>query len=360
MVKKMNGLSRDFIIHPGETLKEVLDDIGMTQRELAIRTDVTEPHISSIVNCQKDISVSFSKKLEYALDIDASFWINLQGNYDKELADFEEFNKITDDELAILKNLKEIIKYLKDVNLIEIGAYGPILVIEMRKFLNISSLHRIPEICEVGAYRLSKNTSIDPYVLFTWLRMCDLMVKNQQVQTKLDIDELNKMIPLIKKLMFEDIVYIQAQLKTYLAKCGIGFSIVKSFKGAPVQGFLKKNDDGTLNLLMTARQKFADIFWFSFFHEIGHIINGDIKDKLVDYDFAKGKAEDRANKFAANTLIDPDEYGDFINKEDFSITSINNFCANQNIPVFILIGRLHKEEYIPYSQFSEKKIKYEI
>src|SRR5690554_1197386 len=48
----MNGLSREFIIHPGETVKEILEERDMTQRELAIRADVTEKHISNVVNCQ--------------------------------------------------------------------------------------------------------------------------------------------------------------------------------------------------------------------------------------------------------------------------------------------------------------------
>ena len=43
----------------------------------------------------------FAKKLEYALGIDASFWINLQANHDKELADFEEVNGISDEELEL-------------------------------------------------------------------------------------------------------------------------------------------------------------------------------------------------------------------------------------------------------------------
>mgnify|MGYP000891920200 CR=1 FL=1 len=47
MVKKTNALSREFIIHLSETLKEMLKDRGMAQNELAIRTDVTEKHISN-------------------------------------------------------------------------------------------------------------------------------------------------------------------------------------------------------------------------------------------------------------------------------------------------------------------------
>ena len=53
MVKEKNsvGLSRDYIIHPGETLAEVLEDREMSQRELAVRTGMTEKHISCF--CKK-------------------------------------------------------------------------------------------------------------------------------------------------------------------------------------------------------------------------------------------------------------------------------------------------------------------
>ena len=42
MAPKLNGLSREFIIHPGETIKEILDERQMSQKELAIRTNVSE------------------------------------------------------------------------------------------------------------------------------------------------------------------------------------------------------------------------------------------------------------------------------------------------------------------------------
>jgi HTH-type transcriptional regulator/antitoxin HigA len=84
MEEKMNHISREFIIHPGETLKEILEDRNMSQRELAIRTGVKEAHISKLVNCLAPISVSFAKRLEDVLGIEATFWINLQQNYEKE------------------------------------------------------------------------------------------------------------------------------------------------------------------------------------------------------------------------------------------------------------------------------------
>lgn len=360
MVKKTSGLSREFIIHPGETLKEVLEDRGMSQKELALRVGLTEPYISSVINCQKAISVSLAKKLEYALGVDASFWINLQANYDKELADFEDINEISGEELGVLKKLNGIAEYLKQLGFIDPEVHGPMLVIQLRKLLNISSLKQIPAVSQAGAYRLATATNVDSYVLFTWLRVCDLITDNQQIEQELDIDKLKRKIPLIKELMSEDVAKIQPRLKSYLAECGIKFSIVKHFRGAPVQGLIKKNDDGTLSLLMTTRRKFADIFWFTLFHEIGHIINGDIENKLIDYDFTNSETEDRADKFAANALVDTKEYENFLEKGDFSLLSIKRFCVEQNIPPYILIGRLQREKHLKYNQYPAEKVKYEL
>jgi len=361
MAEKMNGLSREFIIHPGETLKEILEDRNMSQRELSIRTGVKEAHISKLVNCLKPISVSFAKKLEYALGIDASFWVNLQANYEKEVADFEEINMILKEELEILQKLKNITEYIQQIGLLKQEEQEPMLVIKLRKILNVSSLTAIPEISQAGAYRLAVADNVDPYILFTWLRICDLIANNQQVNQELDNDKLRTKLSLIRELTFEeDIESIHMKLKDYFAECGIKFAIVKHFTGAPVQGVIKRNNDGTLSLIMTVRRKFADVFWFTLFHEIGHILNEDIEDKLIDYEFVRNDVENRADEFAANALINSDLYNSFVKSGDFSLMRINQFCAEQNIPSFILIGRLQKDEYLKYHEYSREKIRYEL
>lgn len=360
MAANTNGLSRDLIIHPGETLKEILEDREMSQRELALRADVTEKHISNVVNCLKPISVNFAKKLEYALGIDASFWINLQANYDKELADFEEVNKISSEELAISKRLIKVVEHLQQMGILAVETNASAQVIKLRKVLNISSLLRIPEVSLVGAYRVSAATNADPYIMFAWLRMCDLIDSYDTVETELNINELKRKLPLIKELMFDDAANIQPNLKAYFAECGIKFSIVKYFTGAPVQGVIKRNDDGTVSLIMTVRQKFADIFWFTLFHEIGHIINGDLKTNLIDYSDTKNELEEKADEFAKKNLIDTKKYTRFVNSEDYSLSNINQFSAKNKIPNYILIGRLQRDGYLKYNRYTQEKVRYKL
>jgi hypothetical protein len=53
-----------------------------------------------------------------------------------------------------------------------------------------------------------------------------------------------------------------------------------------------------------------------------------------------------------------EEYGAFVRTGDFSLLSIKRFSIEQNIPTYILIGRLQKDGYVGYYQYSAEKVKY--
>ena len=352
MVKERNsvGLSRDFIIHPGETLAEILEDREMSQRELAVRTGMTEKHVSTVIHGQKGISAAFAKKLEYALGIETSFWMNLQANYDRELLEFEEVNNITEDELGVLKKLKEVIEVWTSFGWLDGETNPAAMVLDFRMIFGISNLLDTPKISYAAAYRAQcKNNNVDPYVLFAWQRMCELLTKNIDVADEVDIEKLREMIPDIKQVMFMRTNQIQKKLTAIFSECGIAFRIVPNFTGAPVQGFIKKTEDGTLILCMTLRQKFADIFWFTLFHEIAHILNGDTRHEFIDFDSVSGDMESKADSMAGEFLIDSKAYKKFVDAKGYKRASeIERFANSQNVRDYIVQGRLMKEEIIPW------------
>ena len=349
--KNTIGLSRDFIIHPGETLAEVLEDVEMTQRELAVRTGVTEKHVSTVIHGKKNISAAYAKKLEYALGIEASFWMNLQANYDRELLEFEEINNITEDEISVLKNLKDVIPVWTKWHWLDEEANPAAMVLDLRKILGISNLCDIPKISYVASYRVqNKSSSVDPYVVFAWQRMCELLTRNIEIADQVDADKLRQKIPEIKQVMFLKANEIQNKLMDIFAECGVAFRIVPNFKGAPVQGFIKKTEEGSVILCMTLRQKFADIFWFSLFHEISHILNGDTKNEFVDFDSVSSEAEAKADDMASKFLIDSKAYKEFVQSEKYkSSYEITMFANSQNVRDYIVLGRLMKDNVIPWS-----------
>ena len=350
MVKEKNlvGLSRDYIIHPGETLAEVLEDREMSQRELAVRTGMTEKHISTVIHGQKGISAAFARKLEYALGIETSFWMNLQANYDRELLEFEEVNNITEAELSVLKNLKEVIEVWTSFGWLDEETNPAAMVLDFRMIFGISNLLDTPKISYSAAYRV-QNKNVDPYVLFAWQRMCELLTKNIEIADEVDTEKLREMIPDIKQVMFMRANQIQKKLTAIFSECGIAFRIVPNFTGAPVQGFIKKTEDGALILCMTLRQKFADIFWFTLFHEIAHVLNGDTKHEFIDFDSVSGEVESKADSMAGEFLIDSKEYKSFVAAEGYKRSSeIERFASTQNVKDYIVQGRLMKEKIIPW------------
>ncbi|MGN1116871.1 MAG: HigA family addiction module antitoxin [Candidatus Ornithomonoglobus sp.] len=361
MAQKITGLSLDYIIHPGETLSEILEDRNMSQKELAIRTSVSEKHISKVINGKSNISAKFAKSLEYAIGIDASFWMNLQSNYDVELEDFKSENNITEEELSIGKKLRDVItafsgffKDYKEMNAEETVVY-------LRNKLNISDLTNINTLAYNASFRIGTSDSVDQYILYTWIKFCELLSAKKTTKTELNTDKLKSVLPQIRALMsVEDINIALSKLTEILSDCGIIFHIVKNVQGAPVQGFIEKRTDGRAILFLTIRGKYADIFWFSLFHEIAHILNGDIdKNSLVDYQDIYTEKEQLADNLAANLIINETDYKYFTNNNKINIYTISRFSEKQGIPVWMVVGRLQKDGKIPYSYYSQSKIKYE-
>jgi HTH-type transcriptional regulator/antitoxin HigA len=52
------------IIHPSFTLKKLIDRSGKTQQEIALRLDMSEKHLSEILNSKKNITPETALKLE--------------------------------------------------------------------------------------------------------------------------------------------------------------------------------------------------------------------------------------------------------------------------------------------------------
>ena len=84
--KKINQFRPDYAVLPGDTLKETLDALGMSQAVLAERTDTTEKTISEIIQGKTAITPETALQLEKVLNIPAHFWNNLERNYRESLA----------------------------------------------------------------------------------------------------------------------------------------------------------------------------------------------------------------------------------------------------------------------------------
>jgi addiction module HigA family antidote len=73
--------------HPGEILlAEFLEPMGISQYRIAKAIDVPPRRINEIVHGKRGISADTGLRLSRALGLSDMFWINMQANYDAEIA----------------------------------------------------------------------------------------------------------------------------------------------------------------------------------------------------------------------------------------------------------------------------------
>ncbi len=83
MTRPINGLPP---IHPGEYLREALEDLGMTQAALAKAIGVSAMRISHVVREERPITADLALRLGQAFGQSPQYWLNLQSGYELKLA----------------------------------------------------------------------------------------------------------------------------------------------------------------------------------------------------------------------------------------------------------------------------------
>jgi HTH-type transcriptional regulator / antitoxin HigA len=361
MAVKNRGISTDLLIHPGETISDLLEERGITQKELAQRAGVSEAFLSDVIHGKKDISRGLAMGLEYALGIPNSFWLNLQANYDAELLSLQEEESVQEDEKAVLISIRDVVEYLRKQDVIAKELTPEQTVVSLRKVFQVSKLTGLRALAPAGAFRMSDKAAVNPDVLGAWLCLCKANESRNQTVSSFGLERLDELVSKLKSIMLNGRGDLQKALAELFSEYGIDFSIVHNFRGAPVHGYISRKEDGTYRMVLTLRGAAADIFWFSLFHELGHIVNGDIA-KPGDYIDAQNskneKREHAADEFASRALLEQASYQRFVDEKTYSYVAIKTFAQTQGVPTYVVIGRLQKEEIIPWTWYQKYKPKY--
>ena len=143
------------------------------------------------------------------------------------------------------------------------------------------------------------------------------------------------------------------ELQKILSECGVALVFVPHLKGSFLQGAVFV-DGGKIVLGMTVRGNDGDRFWFSFFHELAHIILG----HTGQMNGVSKEDDDAADQWSADQLIAPANYKSFIKKGKFSKDAIMKFAQSIGIAPGIVVGRLQKESFVRYDVLNDLKTHY--
>lgn len=333
-------------IPPGVTLREILIDRNISNRELAYRTDFSEKHISNLLSGKCELTTSMANKLEYALGIEASFWLNLESIYRLELEKVKEENKL-DEEYSFVQKIpySEICK----LGWIPKTSDKKERVKNLKKFFSIFSLDEILT-SEYTKYSFRKGFCSDlNYSVITWLQKVKIEAEKIEVNS-VDLKGLEKNLKELRSYILEDYSSLYKKLQNFFSRYGIAFVIIPHLLGSKLSG-VSFYGNKRIVIGVTLLGKDSDRFWFNIFHEIGHVLL-----KHLELDESAGK-EQAADDFARNILIPDGDYKEFLNNDDYSKDAIIRFSANQGIIPGILVGRLQKDRIIPFNKMNRLKRK---
>lgn len=338
--------------HPGYYIKEIVEESGLTQEDFAKRLDTTPKNLSLLIRGQQSLSIDIAMKLSRMIGTSVSYWLNLQNGYDALVAEFKSNEELKEERL-VFKSL-DYNYFQEHFGLPDLPRRVDEQIREVRTFLNVATLTVFKKKDMAVSFRRATGE----------LTEANIIRANIMVEIAVNI-ALKTEAPKFNKSLFEEAVIYALTLtkdhstfypliKEAFKKAGVVFVVLPNISGSKINGATKKVG-GNVMLMVNDRRLNSDTFWFTLFHEIGHVMNGDYG---ISFDSECGEQEEIANKYAEDMLIPYDKYQVFIAANRFDSHSIREFAKEIDRDPGIVLGRLLKDGKVNYNDSSLNSLRH--
>ena len=352
------------VSHPGQTLAYKLEEMEMSIKEFAIRASKPEKTIIAVIKGDSSITPDMAVAFENITKIPAHFWLIRQRNYDEAIARQKmEAKLIQSIEWANMFPIAQMVKYgwIADVK------DKQEKVKTLLQFFAISSSdawhnYYMSQQLKV-AFRISLSSTKEPYAVSAWLRQGEIQAESISLTVEFSDKLLKGKLSEMKLLMANKPDNWHVILQNICAECGIKLVYTQSLPKAPINGATRWISGKYPLIQMSGRYKRYDVFWFSFFHEIGHILLHGKKDiflENIEYDDKEISKEKEADEFASKIVLSNEEEQEIIKSGDYSPSNIKLFAQKFGTHHSIIIGRLQYHKIIPYNYDSQLLEKVEL
>lgn len=332
---------------PGETLKETLAVLGISQADLARRTGLSNKHVNQIIQGLAILSPETAVLLERATGLRAEVWNTLEAKWRTQ-------------QQRALENqvLEEQLSWLDNFSLSELVA-REVLTDESRSAVNLQTVLVFfgvasPQIAEnvwAGnrlAYRRSTTGTPDDYATQLWLRLCVMSARNRDCRPYRR-DTLAGLIPGLRALTRREPHTWLTELPALCTEAGIAVVFEPAMAGTQISVATRWLKPDKALLALSDRYTRIDHFWFAVFHAIGHLLHHGKRPVFLDddpvEDVSRSTHEDEANRFAGETLIPAHLDEDYrrLRAHPEPLTGIEAFAARAGIAEGIVVGRLQND-----------------
>jgi HTH-type transcriptional regulator / antitoxin HigA len=353
MMIRENEYNPQTVSHPGLSLREKLEELQMSPKEFAVRCNKPIKTISEVLNGKSAITPEMAVQFENVLKIPANFWLKRQYYFDEYVA--------RSNRQEIIEGATDWARLFPYNEMAKKGWVAPTRVMEEKAeylmvFFGFSS-HMAWEKFYMkselkASFRISLAHTNTPHALSAWLRKGDIQAQSIEAP-EFSAKKLKGVLPQLKAIMAEQPDDFFQQAQALCLQAGVKIVYTPCLPKAPINGVARWIDNNTTPLIqLSCRQKRNDIFWFSFFHELGHILLHGKKDiflENVEYEGLDADKEAEADAFAVEWTFSEKEEAEVMANESLTTDDILDYAGKFKTHPAMIIGRLQKKEVIPYS-----------
>jgi HTH-type transcriptional regulator/antitoxin HigA len=300
-VKKKYGFDPDYAIPPVETLKELMESLKMSQKELSKRTGLTVQSLNRIIKGEQPITYDTANIFELVTNVPAKMWNNLEASYREQLAKIKELDRL-EENVIWLKNIP--VNELKKRGMISDNKDKAIILRDVLKFFGVGSVTAWKAIWGVPnvAARRSVCFETRPGHASAWIRLGEL--QGHAIECKpYDKKKFEATVRKIRTLTTMNLSKFIPKMIELCAEAGVALALVPEMKKVPWSGATKWLTPNKAMILLNLRGKGEDLFWSAFFHEAGHVLHDSKKDLYINDKSKDDPKEVAADLFASEILI---------------------------------------------------------
>jgi addiction module HigA family antidote len=352
---KHNQFFPQVVFHPGETLDEKLKELGMGPKEFAFRTGKPEKTISAVLKGESSITPDMAVQFESVTRIPAHFWMNSQRGYDEYVARIRRMKVL---EAAVEWAKKFPVSQMIGLGWLEKSSTKPEMAAQLLSFFGVASAtawenYYYNQQLKV-AFRISLKHTREPFAISAWLRKGELTARQISAAPYSD-KGFRDSLPAVKSLMAIHPDDFFTKLQTICLACGVKVIYTPFLAKAPINGATRWINDSPV-IQVTGRGKRNDKFWFSFFHEAGHILLHGKKEiflEQIEYADKDEEKEKEADEFAVKWTFSIEEEASYKKLNPVSEQDLIGYARTINTHPALIIGRLQHCKDQPYT-FGQK------
>lgn len=324
--------------HPGEFIKDELEERGWSQRDLSYILGCPEQAVNMIVSGKRAISPEMAKALGAAFEVHPDFFANLQRAYDQSRAREPEPGVARRARIQSVYPLREMIKrgWIEDAD-------PALLEDQLCSFFEVSELSMVPHMAHAA-----KKTGTDVVATatqFAWLHRVRQIAK-ASVAPPYNKKALEALLPRLRQLAVD--VEEVRHVPRLLAEAGVIFILVEALPSGKIDGvcfWLGKQPV----IGMSMRYDRNDNFWFVLRHEIEHVLQGHGKVRAIiddlDVDTSQIEEECVANEAAQEFCVPSSKLDSFVARKApfFSERDVIAFAHTVQMHPGVVIGQLQRK-----------------